>query len=159
MISPLQIENVFAPVLTINAATANARYTETPSGSGWPSVSPPERIFQRDQTIDFTVTFDVSGLMQSLFAGCQWRLNIYLEQYGALDFTLPVVFSEKFRTITAAEATPAPVTYTLNISIPGNTFPQGVYDLVCMVRLVNPTNLPLPVAMFADFQTIEVYGA
>lgn len=157
----LQIENGWnASGLTINPVTAVARYSEGPSTNLWPGVNPPERIIQRDQTIDFSVSFDVSGLMQSLLAGCKWRVNLYLERYGVQEFALPAAVSQSIRVITPGEATPAAATYNVVFpTIPANTIPEGVYDVVCMVRLLNPGNLPLPVAMFGDFATIEVYGA
>lgn len=159
MTTNLEIENGFAAGLSIINAQARFNDPEQVSTFGWPGASP-DRILQRDQPTTVTVSFTVSGLVQSLFAGCSWRVNLLPEQKGINEFALPAgATSEQFRTITVGEATPVAVTYNVTFNIPGQTFPEGLYDLVCMIRLVNPSNIPLPVAMFGEFANIEVYRA
>lgn len=143
----------FEELLPFYAVNGKATLHEGPSTDGFPAGAP-TNVIQRDQPVSVAIKWESSGLLVPFLAG-EWRLNIYMEQMGQGEYTLPI--SEASVNFNAASPTQSHV-----FNIAPNTVPAGLYRVLCSLTLVSPDatgNVPGPVAAFAEFGLVQFYQA
>lgn len=126
-------------------------------------------LIQTDQPIQIRLAWGVSGdFAHMINPAFEWRIEVFLERYGPLEFGfLPGVgrTSLTWGSGTLANVIPGqmnfPGTFVPNsttITIPAFAVPEGLYDVVVVLRLHDmPSGLPCFAAAFAEFGKIEFY--
>jgi hypothetical protein len=132
---------------------------ELPGTGPWPETLTDNKLIQTDQSVDFGFSWAVSGALLPILApGCSWRLQLSFERWGAQEFNAPANASVPFGSaVVSGPAVTPTYTYHHKITIGPNTVPEGVYDIVAVLRMYSPTGAPLPVAGFAEFGKVEFY--
>lgn len=129
------------------------------STSGYPNV-PIERVIQTDQMFTVGVQWSVAGLLTGLIdPNAKWHVQVYFEQLGGGEINLG---GASHQDVTFGTFTPIPgVTggrqYNARLSFPPNSIPEGLYEVVCVLRLLNSSHGPGPVAGFAELGKVEFY--
>lgn len=134
-----------------------------PSGPNIPTDNAlNSRTIQVDQQINFVFEWSIVGIFaNSLNPNHKFQTELYFEKYGPGELDLvaagvnPVDVYDGAGTVvsvipgersfTAANGNAATVT------IPPNTIPVGVYDVVAVIRYLDTANNPIFVAAFAEF--------
>jgi len=147
------------------SGVAGLSQVEGPSTAGFPEVLnlDIQRVIQRDQPCKFIFQWSVSGLiLPSLNPDLQWDLQIYFEQLGPNEITLGS-YSHLDKDLSIVNNSNIPLTvagttYSETITFPANAIPQdGIFDVVGVLRLVNPSHQPLWVAAFAEMGKVQFY--
>lgn len=126
---------------------------ELPSGGAWPDITTDNKLIQTDQPVNFGFKWTVSGALVSLLSNQnKWKVQLHFEKWGPMEFDANPAGTRlvSFVPVSGHE-------YNVVISIPGNTIPEGVYDVVAILRLYDPNGRPLPVAGIAELGKIEYY--
>lgn len=146
------------------SGAAGLTQIEGPSTSGPPSVAnlDVQRILQTDQYCFFQFQWSISGLiLPSLNPNNQWDIQIYFEQLGGGEINLgPYSHLDKDMSIVNNSAIPlttAGTTYTQYLMFPPGVIPEGIYDVVGVIRMVTPSHQPLWVAAFAELGKVQFY--
>lgn len=125
-----------------------------PAGD-WPQQLGDEKLIQTKQPTNFYFKWKVSGALVPLLSReNRWKIQLYFEKWGQTEFNIGAVGTQTvgFVPVSGNE-------YNVAISIPSNTVPEGIYDVVAVLRLADQFGKPLPVAGFAEFGKIEYYQA
>ena len=126
---------------------------ELSSTAQWPSNLAIERLIQRDQPMRLGFRWSVSGLLtRFLNPNNKWHLQVFYEQMGGGEITLGG-FSQ-------ADVNFVPVSghqYAHILTFPPNSVPEGVYDVVAVIRFQDPQGRPGPIAAFAELGKVTVY--
>ncbi|MCY7328581.1 MAG: hypothetical protein LH618_08540 [Saprospiraceae bacterium] len=150
-LSPIPAVFQFHPVPSFAIATSEGLST---TGS-WPADAGQDRLIQRDQDLNIGLQWTVSGALCTLFTGCTWKIDVYVERWGAGETNVVIPAG----LLTAAANTATLQSYTKVVTIPASTLVDGIYDMVCVLRLFNPAGNPLPVAAFGEFGKFTVFTA
>lgn len=117
-------------------------------------VLPVDRLVQVNQPVHIHIQWKVSGWLTTLFSTADtWRIQVYMEQFGALDFELPEINSVK----NVPHQPVDPFSYFEVLTIPANAMKPGIYNMVVSLRLYDQFNNPRPFAAFAELGNIEFY--
>ena len=86
---------------------------------------------------------------------CKWFCNVYLEEMGAGEYA-GGPFSANVNVVNAFNHK-----YQLDVNIPANVIPAGLYRIVVAVTIKggNPAVTPLPIAAFSDIGIVQVFEA
>lgn len=143
-----------------------ANLTEFPGGGGLPIPTgnlAVNNLIMTDQPIQFRFDWGVFGVFAHVVnPAFEWRIQIYLEQYGVGEFNLGSAgyLAVPWSTGTASSMQvnfPGTVGST-TINIPANTIPPALYDVVAVIQLYDmPSGLPCFAAAFAEFNKINFY--
>lgn len=126
------------------------------------------RLIQTDQQVDFRFQFSVEGMFAHAFnPNFRWRIELYLERYGPLEYNFPAGLGFVELTYGSGDYVGANEVHfpgagapnSTTISIPGGNIPEGVYDVVAVIRLLHEAgnNTPCFLAAFAEFNKINFY--
>ncbi|MBC7777139.1 MAG: hypothetical protein H7246_17030 [Phycisphaerae bacterium] len=161
---PIKSESVFpAGIYDISGNGQISTITEAPGLGGHPVPSgnlTVNNLVMTDQPIQFKFEWGVFGAFaHAINPAFEWRIQIYLEQYGIGEFSLGAA---GFKAVSNGSGTVgAPlgqVDFSTTIYIPGNTVPPGLYDVVAVIQLYDmPSGLPCFAAAFAEFNKINFY--
>lgn len=126
---------------------------ELPSTADWPANLAIERLIQRDQPVRLSFRWSVSGLLtRFLDPNSKWHLQVYFEQMGGGEINLGA-YSQ-------ADVNFVPVSghiYTHSLTVPANAIPEGVYEVVAVIRFKDARNRPGPIAAFAELGKVTFY--
>ncbi len=81
-------------------------------------------------------------------------MQLFFEKWGQSEFNLGAS-----GTATVNFVPTSGHTYNVVINLPANSIPEGVYDVVAILRLYDGRNQPIPVAGFAEMGKLEFYEA
>lgn len=125
------------------------------------------RLVQTDQQVDFYFEWRVKGIFAHIMdPNSKWKLELFFEKYGPGEFAFGPGVGEKTLLyssgITAGAGLNAEMQYpglagSTTITIPGGTIPEGVYDVVAVLRYLESNNSPCFLAAFAEFGKINFY--
>ncbi len=121
-----------------------------------------QRILQTNQACYFQFQWSISGLiLPSLNPENQWHLQVYFEQLGGGEINLGA-FSHLDKDLSIVNNSTIPLTtagtsYNQVIAFPANSVPEGIYDVVGVIRMVTPSHQPLWVAAFAEMGKVQFY--
>lgn len=155
MIAPFLSEQVISTNPSIFNFNGGAVVTanEQLSTAEWPANLAIERLIQRDQAIRIGFRWSVSGLLtRFLNPNNKWHLQVFFEQMGGGEVTLGGA--------SQADVNFVPVSghgYNHVLILPPNSVPEGVYDVVAVIRFQDPAGRPGPIAAFAELGKITVY--
>ncbi len=142
------------------------RMDEFPSGGGLTLGNVgTSRLVQTDQQVDFRFQWNVSGIFtHTINPAFLWQIEIFLEQYGPDEFSLGATGRKSLAFGTGTPALGNTISFpgvagSTTISIPPNAIPEGVYDVVAVIRLTHPapTFTPCFLAAFAEYGKIQFY--
>ena len=159
---PIKSEQVFPTGIYDIAGNGQiSTLTESP-GTGLPTGNLViNNLVMTDQPIQFKFDWGVYGVFaHALNPNFEWRIQIYLEQYGVGEFNLGAA---GFKAVSNGSGTPNgpnQVDFTATINIPGGIVPAALYDVVAIIQLYDgplATDLPCFAAAFAEFNKIHFY--
>mgnify|MGYP001019267272 CR=1 FL=1 len=165
----LQSEVTLAPFFDFSGFGQVANLNEGPSPVFTPGNNAlNSRLIQTDQDISIRFQWSVRGVFAHVFnPNAIWRLELLLEQMGPSEFTLP----RGVTTLTYGSGTMvgggvgavvnfpgAGAPNSTTITIPGGTIPEGIYDVVAVLRLLHPDGTPCFLAAFAEFGKLDFYA-
>ena len=159
---PIKSEHVFsAGIYDISGNGQISSFTEG-IGVGLPTGNLViNNLVMTDQPIKFKFDWGVNGIFaHALNPNFQWRIQIYMEQYGFGEFNLGPA---GFTTVSHGAGVPNGPNqrdFTATINIPGGTVPAALYDVVAVIQLYDgplATDLPCFAAAFAEFNKINFY--
>jgi hypothetical protein len=111
-------------------------------------------LIQVEQGVNFGFQWSVSGCLVPLLKCSHWKVQLHFEKWGEPEFDLGALG------ITQVKYVPeSGYTYNTVISLRPNTVPEGVYDIVAVIRMYDYKNNPVPVAGFAELGKIQFYEA
>ncbi len=126
---------------------------ELPTTGPWPDDVTQTNLIQCEQPVSFGFSWSVQGPLVALLSNpaIRWKLQLYFEKWGNTEFNIggTGVNFVPYQPISG-------YVYNRTIQIPANTVPEGVYDIVGVLRLYNGNN-PLPAAGFVEFGKVEFY--
>lgn len=130
--------------------------TELGSTSGWPADLSVERIVQTDQAVNFGFKWSVSGiLLPFINPSSKWHIQIYFEQLGGGEISLG---SYSVRDVAFGPHTHGTRTYSEVLTFPPGVIPEGLYEVVAVIRLMDTAHHPGPVAAFAEMGKVQFYN-
>ncbi len=111
-------------------------------------------IVQTDQKLRVNLTWETIGALWLVITG-KWFCNVYLEEMGAGEYA-GGPFSANVNVVNAFNHK-----YQLDVNIPANVIPAGLYRIVVAVTIKggNPAVTPLPIAAFSDIGIVQVFEA
>lgn len=111
-------------------------------------------IAQTDQKLRVNLTWETVGVLWLIITG-KWHCNVYLEEMGAGEYS-GGPFSTSIKVVNAFNHK-----YQVEIDIPANSIPAGLYRLVVAVTLKggDPAVTPLPIAAFSDIGIVQIFEA
>ena len=126
------------------------------------------KLIQVDQQVDIYFQWQVKGTVaHALNPAFRWEIELFFERYGGLEFSLPnpkitLVYGNGNLVVPDEVNFPGTGPGGLSattISIPPNTVPAGVYDVVAVIRMLHQAgdNTPCFLAAFAEFGKINFY--
>ena len=176
MAVPINSEPTLAPYFDINgnANIGNLKQGTLTESLGAGGFSPPDgntlvnNLIMTDQPIQFKFEWGVGGIFAHMVnPAFEWKIEVFLEQYGPGEFTLGPTgrLTVPWSTGTFSSTTQVnfPGTGSPNsttIYVPANSIPEGLYDVVAVIRLHDAPGmggLPCFVAAFAEFGKIHFY--
>jgi hypothetical protein len=164
LISELTLDGIF----DLKGVGKAGNLIEFGSGGGFTLGNVLEkRLIQTDQRVDFVFEWTVKGMFAHAFnPNFRWRIEVFMERYGPLDFDLGANGIATLNYGSGDLVAPDEVSYpgagaptSTTVSIPPNTIPEGVYDVVAVLRLLHPAgdDTPCFLAAFAEFGKINFY--
>jgi hypothetical protein len=130
-------------------------FDELPTSGPWPANLIDEKLIQCEQAVRFGFQWSVSGVLVPLLSNAnKWKVQLHFEKWGETEFNIG--------TNGTATVNFVPVsghTYNVVITLPANSIPEGVYEIVAILRLYDQRNMPIPVAGFAELGKVEFYEA
>jgi len=133
----------------------NVEIFEGPSTGGFPG-GPPINAIQTDQDWGVEIKWQTTGLLNFIIAGT-WRLQLFLEQMGGGEFSIPNVYGVATQTFVSS-----PHLYSVTMNVPKGIVPKGTYKLVFQMTFTGPApaTKPGPIACFAEYpKLLEFYEA
>jgi len=119
----------------------------------WPDIVPCNRLIQVEQGVKFGFQWCVKGCLVDIIKCTKWKIQLFFERWGCKEHCGdPEPKCVNF----VAESG---YLYTEYIELPPNTIPEGVYEIVGVLRLYDFRGNPLPVAGFAELGKFEFYEA
>jgi len=153
----MQVENGFPGLLGFNITGASALTHEVnpPALPVAPNI-PVLIQCEQDSHVHFTWT-QSGGLIPFLNASMlEWRLDVLFEKWGNAEWSPAIPAAQRV----VAFSNNNPHTYNQLITIPANSVPEGIYDIVAVLRLYNKfTGAPLPLAGFVELNKVQYYEA
>ncbi|MBV6438525.1 MAG: hypothetical protein EPGJADBJ_00149 [Saprospiraceae bacterium] len=123
-------------------------------GGGLSGAVGSPRLVQCEQTYHVHFNWTVSGALVPLMRpDLRWKVEVYFERWGASEYGLPAAINPQ----TVGFVPVSGHTYSAIITIPGNTIPEGVYDMVAILRMYDAAGNPLPVAGFEEMNKVQFY--
>ncbi len=147
--------------------TSNVTILESPGG-GVPENLGDHKLIQTDQAVRFDFNWTVQGWMVSLLnPNLRWELRLYYELLGGGEFNViatqaPAVlnFGQGGTTNPYPPGTTS-ANFNASMQVNGNSVPDGIFDIVAVLRLVAPQPFPPapvgPIAAFAEFGMVQYY--
>ena len=111
----------------------------------------PVTMIRHEQQWGARFKWTTDGGLNYMMAG-EWHLQIFLESVGGAEFSFPPGMGEA-----KVRFESEPYEYDKDIEIPAEKVPDGVYRLVASIVLLGPTNVPGPVAGFAEGPMVKFY--
>lgn len=125
------------------------------AGFGAPSSpNPTNRVIQRDQPTTIRFQWDQTGLLAPFLNG-HWHCRLFFEQMGGGEYSLPGAYADNVTPYVAVNGH----TYNVDVTIPANTIPEGLYTVVCALVFHSPTGIPGPIAAYSEFGLVQYYRA
>ncbi len=125
------------------------------------------RLIKCDQAVNIRFDWTVSGMFaHTMNPNSLWKIQLFLEQYGPGEFSFTPGAGEKTLTygsgVVSGGGINAAMTYpgvagSTTVSIPANTIPEGIYDVVAAIRYLHPDGTPCFLAAFVEFGKIDFY--
>ncbi|MFN0037475.1 MAG: hypothetical protein ACKVUS_20635 [Saprospiraceae bacterium] len=163
----LQSEVTLAPYFDFTG-TGVVDSSELPSPTFTPGNVANNRLIQTNQDVKFRFDWSVKGYFAHIIdPNSKWRLEILLERMGPGEFALPGGVGVKTLTYGSGTHVGTGINQQLNypgavgsttITIPGGTVPEGIYDVVAVLRLLEPGGAPCFLAAFAEFGKLDFYA-
>jgi len=149
-----QVISTNPAVFNFNGGATLTR-TELNSTSGWPENLAVERIVQTDQPVNFGFSWSVSGLLIPFIdPTSKWHIQVYFEQLGGGEIFLG---GYSVKDVPFGPHTHGRRAYREVLTFPANSIPEGLYDVVAVIRLVDTAHHPGPVAAFAEMGKVQFY--
>ncbi len=162
----LQSEVTLAPYFDFYG-TGHVVSSESPSPNFTPGNLGNNRLIQADQDVSFKFDWSVRGYFAHIIdPNSKWRLELLLERMGPAEFAIPAGLGVKTLTYGSGVHVGSGVNQQINypgvsgsttITIPGGTIPEGIYEVVAVLRLQEPSGAPCFLAAFAEFGKMDVY--
>jgi len=128
---------------------------ELPTTGPWPDNLTDNKLIQCEQAVRFGFKWAVEGVLVPLLSNAnKWKVQLFFEKWGQSEFNLGAS-----GTATVNFVPTSGHTYNVVITLPANSIPEGVYDVVAILRLYDGRNQPIPVAGFAEMGKLEFYEA
>jgi hypothetical protein len=108
----------------------------------------PQSVIRTDQSWAVNVEWKNTGFVTGMIAG-NYDLHLLLECIGPgpdLDLTDPFLGDH----IIPLKPGATPVSYFKHVDVPGNVVPAGVYKLVVLLRYLEPSGTPGPMAAYVE---------
>ena len=117
-----------------------------------PTVS--NMIAQTDQPLKVKLQWRVKGALALIMAG-KWECAVYLEEMGSGEYP-GGPFTKSVSMVAKLDHT-----YNVEVDIPENSIPVGLYRVTVAVSLIGPppTKAALPVVAFSDIGILKMYEA
>ncbi|MFN0216800.1 MAG: hypothetical protein ACKVT2_21295 [Saprospiraceae bacterium] len=167
-----EVTNPGAPqIFEINGAGLLQRLSESSSPASTPgNTGLNNRNVQTDQDIRISLNWRTQGLFaHAINPQFKWKIEVLLERRGPGEFALPggvITLDYGTGTFSAGPINPgSTVTFpgaanpnNTTVLIPGGTIPDGLYDVVVVLRLMHADGVsPCFLAAFADFGLVDFY--
>jgi hypothetical protein len=155
MTTPFLAEQVISTNPTIFRFDGGSILTasELSSTNEWPADLAIERIYQRDQPVRIGFRWSVSGLLVSLLNPAnRWHLQVYFEQMGGGEVNLGPYSQANVNFVPTSGHI-----YNHVMVLPPNSVPDGVFDVVAVIRFQDNLGRPGPIAAFAELGKVTVY--
>lgn len=149
----MKVENGFPGMKGFYVSGAGA-FTHEINPPAYPITPNEPTIIQCEQDSHVHVYWEQSGELTSYLCGLEWRIEVLFEKWGSTEWSPSTPFSP--RTVRFVQG---PNNYSETITIPANTIPEGVYDIVVVLRLQSTSKKPLPLAGFVELNKVQVYEA
>lgn len=111
-------------------------------------------LIQVEQGVNFYFKWCVDGCLVPLLKCTHWVIQVYFERWGDREFNIGTAGIKKVK-FKPEEG----YVYDEVISLGPDTIPEGVYDIVAVLRLYDYRDNPVPVAGFAELGKIQFYEA
>ena len=120
----------------------------------WPDTVQNNQLIQCEQGATIGFQWSVSGCLVPLLKCSKWKIQLFMEKWGETEFDLGSAGIVNVPFVGTSGHL-----YTQAITLRPNTIPEGVYDVVAVLRLYDTNNNPVPVAGFAELGKVEFYQA
>jgi hypothetical protein len=128
---------------------------ELPTTGPWPANLTDNKLIQCEQATRFGFQWSVEGVLVPLLSNAnKWKVQLFFEKWGEKEFNLGANGTASVNFVPVSGNV-----YNVVITLPANSIPEGVYDVVAILRLYDQRNQPIPVAGFAELGKIEYYEA
>lgn len=127
---------------------------QLPSDCCWDDAILNNSLIQVEQGVNFGFKWCVEGCLVPLLKCSYWKIQLHFEKWGEPEFDLGSVGVQKVKFVPESG-----YQYYNVISLRPNTVPEGVYDIVAVIRLYDNAGNPVPVAGFAELGKIQFYEA
>ena len=160
LVSELTLPGLFD--FTGTAQVGNLREFASPGGFTAGNLIE-NKLIQTDQQVNFKFEWTVKGIFaHAINPAFRWQIELFFERYGPQEFNLPggvQTLNYGSGNFTPPDEVSYPGTASTTVTIPGGTIPEGVYDVVAVLRLLHeaPDNTPCFLAAFAEFGKINFY--
>lgn len=149
-------ENLASPKSFVFCGGAVCTDEQLPGDCCWDDPILNNSLIQSEQAVTFGFRWDVKGCLVPLLKCSKWKIEVQLERWGSKEFDLAALgYGTKYVNYVPRSG----YTYTESITVPANTIPDGVYEVVGLITLYDNNNNPLPVAGFAELGKIRFYEA
>jgi len=127
---------------------------ELPGDCCWDQPILNNSLIQVEQPVTFGFYWTVKGCLVPLLKCTKWKIEVHLERWGGKEIDLgPIGVSYVKYVPTEGH------TYYSTIKVPGNTIPDGVYEIVGLLSLYDHNGNPVPAAGFAELGKVRFYEA
>lgn len=149
----MKVENGFPGLKGFTVSGAGA-FTHEINPPAFPVTPNEPTIIQCEQESHIHINWTQSGELSSYLCGLEWRIEVLFEKWGSTEWSPGAPINP--RTVRFVQGN---YNYNEVITIPANTVPEGVYDIVVVLRLQSTTKKPLPLAGFVELDKVQVYEA
>lgn len=149
----MKVENGFPGMKGFYVSGAGA-YTHEINPPTYPVTPNEPTIIQCEQESHVHVRWEQSGALTSYLCGLEWRIEVLFEKWGNTEWSPGSPLSPRI-----VKFVQGPNVYSEIITIPADTIPEGVYDIVVVLRLQSTNRQPLPLAGFVELDKVQVYEA
>ncbi|MCW5922495.1 MAG: hypothetical protein KIS77_09130 [Saprospiraceae bacterium] len=153
---PMQVEETLATPQSFRfTGQSVVTIQELPTTGPWPANLIDNKLIQCEQPVRFGFQWTVSGVLVPLLSNSnRWKVQLHFEKWGPLEFDLGANGTTYVNFVPVSGHT-----YNVVITLPANSIPEGVFEVVAILRLYDQRNQPIPVAGFAELGKIEFYEA